>query len=314
MKRVLVVDTVHPILLAGLRQMNFEVVENYEDSSEKIQENLGAYYGMVVRSRFPIDAKFLRKGSHLRFIARVGAGMENIDLAVAKELNISCFKAPEGNRAAVAEQAIGMLLMLFNNLGRAHAQVKKSIWLREENRGWELEGKTVGIIGFGNMGSAFAQRLQGFGVKIVAYDKYKTNYVPNYVTECTLSELQAQSDVVSIHTPQTLETQGFVNKEFTHSFKKPFYLINTARGSSVLLKDLAESLQSGKILGACLDVLEYEKSSFENLFEQSLPPEFDYLLKSDRVVISPHIAGWTQESNVKMAEVLLQKIAAFEKG
>lgn len=306
--RVLILDTVHPSLIEGLRELNYEIVEDYNSSNTDLLPSLKEYSGLIVRSRFPIDDFFLEHCTKLQFIGRIGAGMENIAIPKATEMGIHLLSAPEGNRDAVGEHAIGMILMLFNNLKRADSEVREGIWKREENRGFELAGKTIGIIGYGNMGSAFAQRLQGFDVEILAYDKYKSGFSNAYVKEVSLEELKQKSDILSLHIPQTTETLGMVNTQFINSFKKDFYLINTARGKSVQTKSLVEALENGKIKGACLDVLEFEKSSFENMFDSKMPEEFQYLIHSEKVILSPHIAGWTVESNRKMGETILKKI------
>lgn len=298
----------HSALSDGLKSLGFEVLEDYTSAPEAVAAKLQDCSGLIIRSRFPVDAFFLRKVSHLRFIGRVGAGLENIDTAVAKELGIEVLSAPEGNRNAVGEHALGMLLMLLNNLRRADAEVRQGIWKREENRGYELDGRTVGIIGYGNMGSAFAAKLAGFDVKILAYDKYKKGYGSNRVEECSLEKLQQEADVISFHVPQTEETLHYLDETFIEACARPFYLINTARGKVVKTEALVEGLKSGNVPGACLDVLEYEKASFENLFSGELPAAFRYLVNSDKVVLSPHIAGWTHESNRKMAEVIVRKV------
>jgi D-3-phosphoglycerate dehydrogenase len=320
--KVLIIDTVDPLLSNGLRQLGFEVEEDYTSPKEEITQKISKYSGLVIRSRFPVDAPFLRNATHLKFIGRVGAGMENIDTPFAESMGIHLIKAPEGNRDAVGEQAVGMLLMLFNNLKRADAEVRAGIWKREENRGLEINGKTVGIIGYGYMGSAFAEKLKGFGCTVLAYDKYKNGFGNEAVKEVSLEELQQQADIVSLHIPQAADTLGMFNADFIQSFRKPFYLVNTARGKSVNTEDLVAGLQAGKVLGACLDVLEYEKASFENMFNRvapdgasthkmELPDAFQYLIQSDKVILSPHIAGWSHESNKKMAQVILDKVQAL---
>lgn len=306
--KVLVLDTVHSILHERLSRLGYELREEYQRSPEQLQPELEQYTGLIVRSRFPLNEDFLKHAPNLKFIGRVGAGLENIDMKYAESAGIRVLAAPEGNRDAVGEHALGMLLMLFNNLKRADAEVRAGIWRREENRGYELKGKTVGIIGYGNMGSAFAEKLAGFGCKVLAYDKYKSGFGNRRVKEVSLQKLQAQAEVVSLHVPQTAATLGLINRNYIRSFKKPFYLINTARGKSLVTEDLVAAMREGKILGACLDVLEYEKSSFENMFTQALPSAFEYLINSERVVLSPHIAGWTHESNARMAEVIATKI------
>lgn len=275
--------------------------ENYEGIIHQ-------YTGIIIRSKIKLDAAILKRAGNLLFIGRVGAGMESIDAVYADSRGIVCLNAPEGNRDAVGEHALGMLLMLLNNLRRADAQVRQGIWIRAENRGIEIMGKTIGIIGYGNMGGAFAKRLSGFGATVLAYDKYKTNYSDEFVTENTLEELFAKTDILSLHVPLTEETHHMVNQEFINKFKKPFYLVNTARGQVVHTAQLVDALKNGKILGAALDVLEYEKFSFEGIDKTNLPADFQHLANADNVVLSPHIAGWTHESEIKMARTLAGKI------
>tara|TARA_R110002096_G_scaffold126532_3_gene273660 strand:- start:92987 stop:93925 length:939 start_codon:yes stop_codon:yes gene_type:complete len=310
--KVLVIDSVHQDLLQGLRDLNFEIIEDYSTSKEKLIPKLGEYNGLILRSRFPIDKDFLKAASNLKFIGRVGAGMENIDIPFAKKMGIHLLSAPEGNRDAVAEHAIAMILMLFNNLKRADDEVRNGIWRREENRGLELSGKTIGIIGYGNNGSAFAKKLMGFGSEVLAYDKYKKGFSNNIVREVELDELKMKADILSLHIPQNPETINMLNQEFIDGFSKDFYLINTARGKIVNTKALIEAIEKGKILGACLDVLEFEKSSFENMFDGEMPAEFQQLIKTEKVILSPHIAGWTQESKQKMAATIIQKLKSIQ--
>ncbi|MDG3582463.1 2-hydroxyacid dehydrogenase [Galbibacter pacificus] len=304
---ILHIDTNHELLIDQLNEAGFTNETDYTSSKEEIEKKIHQYDGMIIRSRFPIDEKFLRKATNLKFIGRVGAGLENIDAEVAKELGIKLFNAPEGNRNAVGEQALGMLLSLFNNLNRADREVRNGIWKREENRGLELEGKTVGIIGYGNMGKAFAKKLKGFDVEVVCYD-IVGGVGDDNARQVGILEFKKNADIVSLHTPQTPETLEMVNMEFINSFQKPFWLINTARGKSVVTKDMVAALKSGKILGAGLDVLEYEKSSFENLFTGEMPDAFKYLIHASNVLLTPHIAGWTVESKEKLAQTIVDKI------
>ncbi|GAK75155.1 2-hydroxyacid dehydrogenase [Nonlabens sp. Asnod3-H03] len=305
--KVLHLDSNHDILASMLEDAGYTNHYDYTSSKENIIKVISDYDGLIVRSRFPIDQEFLKAAQKLKFIGRVGAGLENIDLDVAQKLHIACYNAPEGNRNAVGEHALGMLLSLFNHLNRADQEVRNGIWLREENRGLELEGKTVGLIGYGNMGKSFARKLSGFDCKVLFYD-LKNGLEDKNATQVSLKELQSQADVLSLHTPQTTLTKGMVNKEFIAGFKKAFYLINTARGKSVITADLVEALESGKIKGAGLDVLEYEKSSFTSLFDKEMPLPFKKLLKMDNVLLSPHVAGWTIESKYKLAHVIASKI------
>ncbi len=305
--KILAIDSNHECLNNGLREAGFIVDEDYTSPKEIIEQKINEYDGMIVRSRFPIDKDFLAKATNLKFIGRVGAGLENIDEEFADENNIVLFNSPEGNRDSVGEHAIGMLLMLMHHLRRADNEVRNGIWKREENRGDELTGKTVGIIGYGNMGNAFARRLQGFEVNVICYD-ILLNKGNEFAKQVSLEEFFEQADVISLHTPQTPETMQMINEEFISNFKKPFYFVNTARGKSVVTKDLVEAMKTGKILGAALDVLEFEKSSFEKLVASELPEEFQYLIQADNVVLAPHIAGWTHQSKVKLAEFIRDKI------
>ncbi len=306
--KVIHLDHNHPDLINGLKELGWENIENYSDAKEVIEQSISAYDGLVVRSRFPIDASFLKKAKNLKFIARVGAGMENIDINQAKSQGIQLFSAPEGNATAVAEHALGMLLALLNNLPQANHQVKSGVWAREANRGNEVAGKTIGLIGYGHMGKSFASVLKGLNVEVIYHD-ILNNIGNDDACQVSLSELQERADVVSLHTPETDLTVGMVNSVFIEQFTKPFWLINTARGKSVVTEDLVTALKSGKIRGAALDVLEYEKSSFENMFQnKALPDAFVYLTQSDKVILSPHVAGWTVESHQKLAQTLINKI------
>lgn len=307
--KVLLLDTNHERIKEGLTTLKISFDEDYTSSKTVVEEKIHLYDGIVIRSRFSIDRTFLEKGTALKFIARVGAGLENIDTEFAKSRNIHLIAAPEGNRNAVGEHALGMILALFNRLKIADHEVRNGIWLRAENRGVELEGKTVGIIGYGNMGKSFAKKLKGFDSEVICYDILPDVGDEN-ARQVDLAELMAKTDVLSLHTPQTALTRKMVNRDFINRFAKSFYLINTARGSAVVTEDLVEALKSGKVIGACLDVLEYEKSSFEHMFmgENKLPEAFSYLIHSDKVLLSPHIAGWTHESNFKMADTIIKKI------
>ncbi len=308
--KVLFIDSVHEILAQRLTAHDFECIDGTSWSRDKCIEELESIEGIVVRSRFPMDESFLSHAPNLKFIARSGAGMENIDLDYTTKKEIICFNAPEGNRNAVAEHALGMLLNLFNRLLIADREVRKGVWEREGNRGIELDGKTVGIIGYGNNGSAFAQKLAGFNVTILAYDKHKVNFGTEKVKESTMEEIFEKSDVVSFHIPQNEETMFMADHTFFHSFKKSIYLINLSRGKIVSTRALVSGLETGKILGACLDVLEYESSSFENAIQQEKAAPLQYLLDSDKVILSPHVGGWTKESYFKLSNVLADKILA----
>ncbi|GMN06356.1 2-hydroxyacid dehydrogenase [Croceitalea sp. MTPC5] len=306
--KILHVDTNHPLLLDQFRELGFENDEDYTSSKEQILEKIHVYDGLVIRSRFPIDRIFLDKATNLKFIGRVGAGLENIDIDYAKEKGVFLASAPEGNRNAVGEHALGMLLSLFNKLNKAHKEVRKGKWDREGNRGTELNGKTVGIIGYGNMGKAFAKKLRGFETEVICYDLIGGVGDDN-ARQVGVLELQQKSDVISLHVPQTDVTTGMVNTEFINGFQKPFWLLNTARGKCVVTDDLVEALKSGQILGAGLDVLEYEKKSFETMFTKK-PKAFKYLRKAKNVLLTPHVAGWTVESHEKLAQTIVNKVKA----
>lgn len=308
--KILHIDSNHDLMLQQLNALGYTNHEAYKTSKEDILKTISDYDGIIIRSRFSIDKAILDLATNLKFIGRVGAGLENIDCDYATSKGIKLISAPEGNRNAVGEHSLGMLLSLFNKLNKADNEVRNGKWLREDNRGIELDGKTVGLIGYGNMGKAFAKKLRGFDVKVLCYD-IKDNVGDQNCTQVSLQELQNQTDVLSLHTPQTELTVNMVNKEFINGFKKPFWLINTARGKSVVTKDLVSALKSGQVLGAGLDVLEYEKASFENLFTQNeIPEAFQYLIKSDQVLLTPHVAGWTIESKEKLAQTIVDKIKA----
>jgi D-3-phosphoglycerate dehydrogenase len=306
--KILHLDTNHPLLINQLTNLGFVNDEDYTSSKLEIEEKIHLYDGLIIRSRFSIDTHFLDKATKLQFIGRVGAGLENINCTYAESKDITLIAAPEGNRNAVGEHCLGMLLSLLNKLNKADKEVRNGQWLREENRGVELDGKIVGLIGYGNMGKSFAKKLRGFDVKVLCYD-VKPNVSDKNCKQVSLAELQEKTDILSLHTPQTTLTKNSVNMDLINKFKKNFWLINTARGTSVNTNALVEALKSGKILGAGLDVLEYEKSSFENLFsDDKMPSAFQYLIKSDKVLLSPHIAGWTIESNERLAQTIVDKI------
>ena len=306
--KVLLIDTNHEILQKGLELLGCSCDEDYSSTKQQIEEKINGYDGIVIRSRFNIDKTFIDQATNLKFIARVGAGLESIDTDYAEQKGIHLISAPEGNRNAVGEHALGMILSLFNNLKKADLEIRQGKWLREANRGLELEGKTIGLIGYGNMGKAFAKKLKGFEVEVICYD-IKEGVGDENCTQVSLEELQEKTDVLSLHTPFNDLSHNMVNANFIQKFKKPFYLINTARGSAVVTNHLVEALINKKIIGACLDVLEYEKLSFENLFEnETLPEAFNYLIHTENVLLSPHIAGWTVESNIKLAQTIVDKV------
>lgn len=316
---ILHADTNHPTLMKKLEEAGYHNIEGYEQSREETLQNQHLYDGIVIRSRYKIDREFIDAAPNLKFIARVGAGLESIDVDYARERGIRLFSAPEGNRNAVGEHSLGMLLSLFNRLNKADKEVREGLWQREENRGVELDGKTVGLIGYGNMGKAFAKKLRGFDVDTIFYD-IKEGIADENARQVSYKELFEKSDVVSLHVPFTEETNHMVNKEFISKFKKPFWFINTARGKHVVTADLVEALKQEKVLGAALDVLEYEKASFESLFSNKknvavsaadpIPEALRELMFMPHTLLSPHVAGWTVESHQRLAEVIADKIVA----
>lgn len=306
--KILHLDTNHSLLIKQLNALGYTNHENYESPKSAIVKIIGQYDGVIIRSRFSIDKSFIDHATQLKFIARVGAGLENIDIAYAEKSGIQLIAAPEGNRTAVGEHSLAMLLSLFNKLQMSDMDISSGNWRREIHRGHELNGKTIGIIGYGNMGKAFAKTLQGFAVRVLCHD-LKPNVGDDFATQVSLEELKRESDVVSLHTPHTEKTKNMINSNFIKSFDKPFWLINTARGSAVVTKDLVSALKSNLILGAGLDVLEYEKASFENLFSaNNIPAPLAYLMQASNVIMSPHVAGWTVESHAKLAQTIVNKI------
>lgn len=310
--KILHLDSNHSLLIDQLNDLGCTNHEDYTSSKEDILNKIHEYDGFIIRSRFSIDKQFLDAATNLKFIGRVGAGLENIDCEYAESKGIHLISAPEGNRNAVGEHSLAMLLSLFNKLNKADQEVRSGKWLREANRGLELDGNTIGLIGYGNMGKAFAKKLRGFEVDVLCYD-LKPNVGDKNAEQVPLEILFQEADVLSLHTPETALTTNMVDAAFINQFAKPFWLINTARGKSVVTKDLVSALQSGKILGAGLDVLEYEKASFENLFSSNMPEAFQYLIQAENVLLSPHVAGWTAESKEKLAQTIVDKIQLFFK-
>jgi D-3-phosphoglycerate dehydrogenase len=305
------IDTVHPVLQERLSLFGYKCVDLTKVRSVELLPRILDAKGLVIRSRITLSSEILSQLTDLQFVARSGSGLENIDVSFCNQHNIQLFNSPEGNRNAVAEHALGMLLALFNNIVKSNNEIRKGIWDREGNRGIELDGKTIGIIGYGNNGAAFAKKLRGFDVKVMAFDKYKTGFGDHFVQECTLKAIQEQADVISFHIPQNKETIHFFNDDFLLKCTRNIYLLNLSRGKIVDTKSLVSGLKSDRIKGACLDVLEYEKSSFESFFDQEHSEEFGYLLESNRVLLSPHIAGWTNESYFKLSDVLADKIISY---
>ena len=310
--KILLLDSNHPLITEQLLAKGFILEEDFTSSYDEVLQKINQYDGIIIRSRIPLDKNFLENAQNLKFIARVGAGMENIDLEVAKNLGISLINSPEGNRDAVAEHVVAMLLILMNRLFIASEEVKNGVWKREENRGDELLGKTFGIIGYGNMGKATAKRLSGFGVEVIFYD-ILPNLEDEFAKQVSLEELQERADILSLHIPLDASTEYLVDENFISKMKKNFYLVNTARGKNVKTSALVDALKSGKVKAAALDVLEYEKSSFENLdISTSLSTrnkeDLQFLLESNQVIVTPHIAGWTHQSKEKLAQFIVDKI------
>jgi D-3-phosphoglycerate dehydrogenase len=307
--QVVFIDTVHPILQQRLENAGYQCIDATHFSKEQCMASIEIAKGIVIRSRFRMDEMFLKNAKSLEFIARSGAGMENIDEAYCESRGIELFNAPEGNRNAVAEHALGMLLNLFRHIKKGDAEVRTGIWDREGNRGVELDGKTVGIIGFGNNGSAFARKLSGFDVQVLAYDKYKKVANLGQVEKASMERIFEEADVVSFHVPQTEETLFWGNADFFNSFAKPIYLLNMSRGKIIKTQDLLDAIDQGKVLGACLDVLEFESTSFSEIDKNET---LNQLLNHPKVLLSPHIAGWTQESYFLLSDVLADKILTRE--
>ena len=305
--KILQLDKNHPLITEQLSAKGFEIDDDFSSSYDDVLKKIDAYDGIIIRSRIPVDRNFIEHGKNLKFIARVGAGMENIDGEFATKSGISLISSPEGNRDSVAEHVLGMLLILMNRLFIASNEVKNGIWKREENRGDELLGKTFGIIGYGNMGKAVARRLSGFGVKVIFHD-ILPNLSDEFAAQVSLDTLKNEADILSLHSPITNETHHLIDSQFISEMKKDFYFINTARGKNVKTSDLVEAIRSGKVRGTCLDVLEYEKPSFENLEVENNDSAF--LLQSEKVIVTPHIAGWTVQSKEKLAQVIVDKILA----
>ncbi len=302
-KDLLIVDDLHPIFIEHTQALGYTCDYRPTIKADEALAIIGNYAGLVIRSKFQVTREFIDAATQLRFVARAGAGMDNIDEEYAKQKGIALLNAPEGNMDAVGEHAVGMLLSLMNNLNRGDAQIRNGEWLREANRGYELKGCTVGIVGYGHMGQSFARKLKGFGVDVIAYDKYKTGFSDGFAREVSMEEIVKHSEVLSLHVPLTKETKALVNDEYLFHFRKPIFLINTSRGQVVNTQAVLNGIKAGKILGAGLDVLETEK--FPVLAEQ---PWFDELKQSDKVLLSPHVAGWTFDSYRKISEIMALKI------
>ena len=304
--RVALLDDFSPLIQQTLSNWNWQVINGQNWSLKDYKKNASQLEGIIIRSKFPLSKEHLLMAKKLKFIGRPGSGLENIDLKYCKENNIEVFRSPEGNRDALAEHTLGMLLSLLNHLNIVDVEVRNNIWEREKNRGTELKGKVMAIIGYGYMGKAFAQRLMGFEMEVIAYDKYISGFGNSHVEEVSLEEVFQRADIVSLHTPLSTETIGMMNSSLFEKFKKPIVVINTARGKSLVVEDLIDSLNSKKIIGACLDVLDIESSNFN--LNKATSQSFEKLKKFNNVILSPHIAGWSYESKEKMAQVILEKI------
>ncbi|OOG71137.1 2-hydroxyacid dehydrogenase [Algoriphagus sp. A40] len=308
--KILIIDEMHPSIVEMLEMDGHQVTYSPKITRSEILEQVAAYDGLIIRSKTPMDRELLEKAINLKFIGRAGAGLDQIDLDYLVERRVKLFHAAKGNRDAVAEHAVGGLLALFNNIIKADGEVRKGIWDREGNRGHELMGKTVGIMGYGNMGKSFAKRLSGFGVKVLAYDKYKLEFGNELVQEVMWEKVKVEADILSIHVPLTPETRNFFTLDELESFAKPFWLINTARGEVISFATLNAALDRGILRGAVLDVMENEK--FQK-FSPEQKTEFEKLAARSNVIFSPHVAGWTFESYEKINKVLVKKIKkAFE--
>jgi D-3-phosphoglycerate dehydrogenase len=305
--KILLLDKNHPLITEQLSSKGFLFEEDFTSSYGEIFKKIERFDGIIIRSRIPIDQKFITHAKNLKFIARVGAGMENIDIEFAKKSGVSLISSPEGNRDSVAEHVLGMLLILMNRLFISSQEVKNGVWKREENRGDEILGKTVGLIGYGNMGKAVAKRFSGFGCKVIFFD-ILNNIGDEFATQVSLETLKKEADILSIHLPITTETHYLIDEKFISEMAKDFYFINTARGKNVKTNEIVDAIKSGKIKGAALDVLEYEKASFENLDTKN--ENLEFLLNSEKVIVTPHIAGWTIQSKEKLAQVIVDKILA----
>ncbi len=305
MMRILHLDENHPILVEQLAVLGFENIVDTQSSKEVIAQDIAQYHGLVIRSRFPIDKPFLQKAKNLKFIARVGSGLENIDVKTATEMDIEVLAAPEGSSASVGEHALGMLLSLLNKLPQGNKEVRSGKWAREANRGEELGGKTIGIIGYGHTGKQFARKLAGFDVKVLCHDIIN-NVGDENAEQVPLRIIYDQADVVSIHLPLNKSTQQYVDHLFIFNMKKSFWLINTSRGNQVVIEDLVNGLKENKVKGACLDVLDTETDAFDLVVVQS--DYWQFLRTSNRIILSPHVAGWTTQSHLRLSEVILSKI------
>ncbi len=308
MQKILFTDKAHPILEQGLRAAGYDCIDGSHMDREEVKAALPGVFGMIIRSRLKVDADLLSQAEQLQFVARIGIGLEHVDQAFAERQNIQVINSPEGSRVAVGEHAAGMLLGLMNHLYWADQEVRQGKWIREANRGTEIKGKTIGIIGYGNTGQAFAKRMSGFEAKVLAYDKYRKDYGDAFAQQATQEQIWEEADIISFHIFYEEANHFLVNAEYLSRFSKPVYLVNTARGLILNTADLVAAMQQGRVLGAALDVIEYEEMSFSSVKIDDLPEPFQYLRQAKNAVLAPHIAGWSHEAKVKHAEVLLGKI------
>lgn len=304
----LIVDKMHDSILPKLTEIGVEGNYRPDITREEILETIADYDGLIIRSKTKVDKELIDKAAKLKFIGRAGAGLDQLDMERLDARGIVVVNAPEGNRDAVGEHAVGMLLTLFNKIIQADTQVRNKIWDREGNRGEELMGKTVGIIGYGNMGQAFARRLSGFGVKVLAYDKYRVSYSDAFAEQATMEEIFQEADILSLHIPLTAESRFMIDVSYLNRFKKNIFLINTARGEIIKLETLATCLENGKIRGAVMDVLENEKLKSYSPAQDQM---FERLVQSDKIIFTPHVAGWTFQSYEKINQVLVEKIKSL---
>lgn len=312
-KKILIIDDIHPLLRKKLQKIGFDCEVDLDSSEDEFLNKIGNYFGLICRSRFSIKKAVIKKGKKLKFIARAGVGLEHIDVKYAEKKGIKVFSSPEGSSDTVGEHTLALLLNLTNNISKSNNQIKNGKWIRKSNSANELKGKTIGILGYGNMGKSFAKRVSGFGAKVITYDKYKSNYGDKYAEQVSLKKLQKEADILSVHIFYEPDNHYFINKNFINNFNKNVYLINTSRGLVLKTKALVAALKSGKILGAGLDVIEYEETSFNQFSFNDLPIEFEYLVKAENVILTPHVAGLSKESYKGHAEVLAKKISKWMK-
>ncbi len=305
---ILFLDSTHPILPEKLQKMGFTIDYDFSSSKEEIINKISNYQGVIIRSRLKLDKNILKPAKNLKFIGRVGSGLENIDTDYAHSKGIFCLNSPEGNRDSVGEHTLGLLLAITNNIVKSNNEVKNGFWFREENRGMEINGKTIAIIGYGNMGSAFVQRLSGFKANVIAYDKYKFGFGNKLVNETSMEEIFKTADIISFHIPYTEETHYLLNRDFLSKFEKNIIILNTSRGKIVNTDDLVDALKSKKVIAAGLDVIEYESTSLQNKPISYWSESMQYIANAENVILTPHIAGWSNESNIKLSEVLFDKI------